>query len=85
MKLIILSSLLLTGCCSLIEPKVEPPTFDTYLMEYCKTEMAKMPEDIKDWNTVWEYKAKDNALFAECVNRHKGLVDSVKEYDKKFK
>jgi|WetSurMetagenome_2_1015567.scaffolds.fasta_scaffold57218_4 hypothetical protein len=84
MKLLnLLSSCILSGCCVFTPPKA--PVVDAYLLSYCDEQLSTMPLDVKDWNTVFELKAQDNKKFAECVNKHKGLVNSVNKYTEEFK
>jgi hypothetical protein len=69
----------------MLEPAIEPPKFDKFIMEECKKELDKMPENINSWNTVLEYKAKDVKAYKECYEKHKALVNSVNKYTEEFK
>ena len=82
---ILLSSALLVGC-SLFQTKgTTVPKFDSYAMSLCVETLEDMPQDVKSWDTIFEYKIKDTKAYAECKNKHKALVESVKKYTEEFK
>jgi hypothetical protein len=79
LKPLLLSSLLLAGCCS---PIPAPPKFDSYLLSQC--EVIKDEAKFNNWEDVLARKALDKEAFEKCSNKHSGLINSYNNYLKEF-
>jgi hypothetical protein len=79
LKPLILSSLILAGCCA---PVPKPPQFDSYLLSQC--EVVKEEAKFSSWEDVLARKALDKEFFDKCVNKHSGLINSYQNYLKEF-
>lgn len=78
--LIVCLCLTLAACCPDQIVK-KAPDFDARLMQEC----TSLPEaKINTFSDVLEAKASDIKAYTACKNTHKGLVDSIKLYQKEF-
>ncbi len=78
---ILLISIFIGGCST--PPLIQKsPKIDSYLTTLCNVP-EKVPP-FKTFKDVLEQKAKDNQLYAECMKKHNGLVEAIKEYGVEF-